>query len=152
MSVKIPYFKQKKWYTCGAACARMILASAGIKKSEQVLSKQLKINNIDGTLTKNLILLFKKYNFKTISKQNSSISELKNLLKNNYFIILLFFIEKENIDHFTIVRKITKTRIFLLDSHLGKNKKFKISQFNKIWHSDSRFEKKKKWFLALKLV
>jgi ABC-type bacteriocin/lantibiotic exporter with double-glycine peptidase domain len=148
--LKLPYFKQKTDYTCGPACVRMILANFKIKKPEHILSKELKTSKKRGTLTKELISLFKKYNFQAISHKNSSLGEIKNLLSQNYLIILLHYIPSEKLDHYSIAKKITNTHIFLLDPYLGKNHSYKLKEYSKIWHSDPRFEKKKKWFLAVK--
>jgi len=34
IKLKVPYFKQEKWYTCGPACLRMLLACFDVTTSE----------------------------------------------------------------------------------------------------------------------
>ncbi|MCD6456521.1 MAG: C39 family peptidase [Methanophagales archaeon] len=42
MKLKIPYFRQEKWFTCGPACLRMLLTFIGIEISEDEIERFLK--------------------------------------------------------------------------------------------------------------
>lgn len=151
MKPKIQYFKQQTNYSCGAAVVRSILASLNVKKSEKEISRLLFTNKQRGTYTKNLINLIKELKLKYKTKSNSSISELKKFLNQDYLIILLYYLEKDKTDHYAIIKNISKDKIYLLDPYLGPDTSYKITEFNKIWHSDKRFEHKNKWFLAIKI-
>lgn len=38
-NIKVPYFKQENWYTCGPAGLRMVLAYIGIIKTENEVTE-----------------------------------------------------------------------------------------------------------------
>jgi len=147
--MKIPYFKQQTKYTCDPACIRMILSSFGIKKPENLIAKSLKTNKIRGTYQKNFADFFKRRKFKLISKSNSSISELRRLIRS-HTILVSYYIQKEKVDHYSIIKNIDSKFIYFLDPFYGENHKYKISHFKKIWKSNPRYENNKRWFLAIK--
>lgn len=153
--MKIPYFKQTTNYSCAAAVFKMILASRGIKQSERALSKVICSANPRGTYTKELVKLARKFNLECKEKSDSSISELKKLQKTHNIIILLFETPRMKTrtadDHYLILKSVAKDSIFFLDPYSG-NRKMSIEKFKQVWHSDYRFEKKDRWFLAIKFA
>jgi len=38
-NIKVPFFRQEVWYSCGPACMRMILAFLGIIKTEEEITE-----------------------------------------------------------------------------------------------------------------
>lgn len=127
----------------------MVLSSFKINKTEKSIAKSLKTNKIRGTYQNSLVDFFKRRKFKIVSKSNSSLSDLRKLVKT-HIILVSYYIPKEKVDHYVIINKINSKSIYFLDPFYGQNHKFSISGFKKVWKSDSRYENNKKWFLAIK--
>lgn len=146
----IPYFKQETNFTCSAACMKMILASLGIKKSEKSLAKLIKTTRLHGALHKNFPIIPEKYKLNYIVKRNSSFEELKRLQKEGYRIILSYYAFKGTIPHSAILKDINSKFIYLIDPWFGPEHKYPLKRFKKLWISDKKFEKEKRWLMAIK--
>ena len=144
------YHKQETEYTCGAAAMRMVLESIGINRSEKEIAKLLKTNKIRGTWHKNFPIVAEKYKLNCIVRRNARISDLKKLQKENYSIILCYYCPAEKVDHYSLLRKIDSRFIYFWDPWFGPNHKYSLNHFNKIWKSDPKYEKEKKWLIAMK--
>ena len=146
--MNIPYFKQQKDYYCGSAVMQMVLASFGIKKSQSTLARELKTKNDNiGTKNSEMVRLSRKYLANIKSKQKTTISELKKYLDKGSIIIVSYFYVLDKTGHFAIVKKITKSRIYLIDPATGPNTRYSLKHFKKIWHDN---EKTRGWHLILK--
>ena len=146
--MKIPYFKQKKDYYCGPAVIQMALASFGIKKSQDILAKELKTKNDNiGTKNSSMVKVCKKYIPEVKHREDRSISKMKKYLNKNYLVIVSYFYEPDKTGHFAIVEKITEKNIYLTDPEDGPNKSLELKHFNKIWYDN---ERNVGWHLALK--
>jgi predicted double-glycine peptidase len=148
--MKFNYYKQEKSYTCGAAAMRMVLEQLGIKKTEKQLVKLLKTNKVRGTWHKAFSRIAKKYALHHVEKRNAKISDLKRLQKEKYLIIVCYFISSEKIDHYAVVRKIDSKYIYFWDPFFGPKHKYLLSYFRKIWKSNPKYEKEKRWLFAVK--
>ena len=147
----IPYYKQKKVWSCGVASMRMVLESIGIKISRTELEKLLKSNETSGTWNKAFPAAAEKFKLNYVVGRNSDIKELKKLLKEKYKIIIGYYLGgKFNRGHYSVVRKIDSKKIHLLDPWFGAGKKFELSYFNKIWKNNPEKDNEKKWFFAVK--
>jgi len=144
------YHKQETKYTCGEACLIMFYNKINIKKTESQLTKKLKPSYVYGTTQQKLNNFAKKQKFYYTSKGNSTIKELKKLLKEDCFIIVNYLIEEENEGHYSVVKDITKTKIIFFDPYLGKNFSLLIKKFEKLWNMVGRKNNENKWFIALK--
>ncbi|MBI3623730.1 C39 family peptidase [Candidatus Pacearchaeota archaeon] len=143
-----PYHKQESAYTCGAACMRMVFEKLGIKKSEKQMKRLLGTNKIKGTAEKEFPRIAEKYKINYIVERRGKLSDLKKLHKEGWLIIVCYHNIKENVDHYSVLRKIDNTYIHLYDPWSFPDHKFKISYFKKIWKTKA--EKDLRWFIALK--
>ncbi|MDP1696167.1 MAG: cysteine peptidase family C39 domain-containing protein [archaeon] len=148
--MSITYHKQETNFTCSAACMRMILASFGIKKSEKSLAKLLKTNRIRGALHKDFPTVLENYKLNYIVKRNASFDDIKQLHKEEYKIILSYYAFNGKIPHSAILKNINSRFIYLIDPWFGPNHKYSLKKFKKLWVSDKRFEKEKRWLMAVK--
>src|SRR3989339_271220 len=148
MSLK--YYPQETEYSCGPAAMRIALSGLKIEKSEEELIKLLNTSAKHGTYFQDFILLTKKLKLSYISEANSSISNLTNLIKNKYIIIICYYSKKEQCDHFSVVKKMDKENIYFSDPWFGQNHKYSLSYFQTIWRNIGRPNPAKKWFLAIK--
>ena len=147
MKNKIKYLKQQKNWTCGPACMRIVLSAFNINKSEKFLSQIMKTNKKTGTSFKQFKKTAKKFNLKYIEKDNADIKQLKILIKNNFVVIVGYFLKDEKEEHYAVVKKISEDKIYLLDTEKGKNHSLIIEYFNKVWRANPKI---KRWFIAIK--
>jgi ABC-type bacteriocin/lantibiotic exporter with double-glycine peptidase domain len=150
MSEEIPYFKQEAEWTCGAAVMRMVLASFGIHKTEKQLISSLETNKQIGTWEFELPKLAEKYKLTYFVERNGTIANLRRYLKDGFRIIVCYYIIQDREAHFAVLHKINTKYIFLHDPWFGKDHKFELPYFRKVWESDPVHEKDKRWFIAIK--
>lgn len=146
----IPYYEQETIYTCGPACMRMVLASLGIKKSEDQLTKLLGTNKIRGTNHRDFVSLAEKFKLRYSVNREATIHDLKYYYNNHYKIIVCYFHTKDKEGHYAIIRKLTPSKITLMDPIDGPRKTYSINYFNKIWSSRKTFNKERSWFMAIR--
>jgi ABC-type bacteriocin/lantibiotic exporter with double-glycine peptidase domain len=147
--MKIPYHKQQRFNTCGPAAMRMVLEHFGIKKSEQELVKVLKTNIFQGTLHKNLVKAAWLYDLRYYSFGNAAIKDLKDFQDKGYAIIVAYR-PPEDFYHYAVLKEIDDKYIHLYDPWYGPLTKYALEDFIQRWKSNPLFEKKKRWFIAMK--
>jgi len=147
--LKIPYYKQKRDYSCGAAALRMVLASFEIKKTEEELLKALQTTSKKGTHSSAFAGAARGYRLNFATKKNASIADLKKYLKKGFGVIVGYFYEPEDTGHYAVVKNISKTTVYLLDPTLGPNHSYSILEFKKLWLKGFKHERGKRWFFAL---
>ncbi len=147
----IPYYRQEKDWSCGAACFRMVLASLGIYRSERYIIKLLGTNGRYGTRNKSFPLLAEKYLFDHIVQRNSSLDELRLAYRKGYKIIVNYHLRDEDTGHFSVVDKITAGSISLFDPWDGR-RKYSLSLFLKAWNTvDFKLaDVEKRWFFGMR--
>ncbi len=133
----------------------MILEFFGFKKSEKEVAKLVRSSPAHGTWFKDLSNAAKKLKLNPVEKENGKISELKQLIREGYKIIVCYLDLKEKaygmvIDHYSVVKKIDDKNIYLFDPYYGKKHKYTVDYFRKIWKSRERRDKADGWFLAIK--
>lgn len=148
--MKVPFYKQETSWTCGAAAMRMALGALNIKKSENELVKILKTNKVRGTYIKSFKILASKLDLKYVEMTNASFKDIKSLLKKNHVIIINYYFPRDKLDHYAVVKSISKERIFLLDPWYGISHSYNLTYFKRIWKSDPRWEDIKCWIIGLK--
>lgn len=150
MMVQIPYYEQQTKYTCGPACMRMVLASLGIHKKEGQITKLLGTNKIRGTNHGDFVSLAEKYKLRYSVNREATIDELKYYYKNHYKIIICYFHPVEKDGHYAVVRKLTNTKITLMDPIDGPNKTYSLNYFRKVWGTRKTYNKERSWFMAIR--
>ena len=146
----IQFYKQETKWSCGAASMRMVLEFCGIRKTEKQVIKLLGTNKIRGTWAKLYPQLAEKYNLNYSVRRNSTIKEMKALMKQGYIILTSYYVPKERVDHFVIVNKLDKDYIYFYDPFYGPDHKYKLSYFEKIWRTDPEYDNEKEWFISVK--
>lgn len=148
--MKIPYFRQERIWTCGAAAFRMVLAYFEIKRSESQLVKMLKTGKKMGVKNKRFSEIAERFKLSYIVRRNSSLRDLRRYLKRKFAIIIHYYVPKLKEDHYAVIKRISKERIFLLDPWFGDNHSIDIDKFLKIWKENPKYGKEKKWFIGIK--
>ena len=146
----IPYYRQEKDWSCGATCFRMILASFGIRRSENYIIKLLGTNGRYGTRNKAFPLLAEKFHFTYLVRRNSSLHELRLAYRQGYRIIVNYHLRDEDTGHFSVIEKLTAKSISLLDPWEGR-RKYSLHSFLKAWNTvDPKLaDVEKRWFFGV---
>ena len=146
---EITYDKQDTESSCGPACLKMALEASGIYTKEETIREQVKPDREKGTTTKAMAEFLNRYkSFQIVEKEDSSISDLEELDKKGFTIIVLFIERKYNEGHYSIFKSNKNEEITLLDPLHGPNSKMKTSEFLERWKGD--FEPKRRWLIAIK--
>ena len=147
MILDIPYYRQKKEYTCAAACLRMIFMYFGTKKREGTITRALGTNKEYGTPNSNVINLARKYGFYCyVHEEVAGINQVRDFIDLKLPIIVNYQEPRENIGHFAVVVGYTSDEIVLHDPvHMGRFR-LKNAEFKRRWYGDSGH---KKWILVL---
>lgn len=75
-NIDVPYFEQEKYYTCGPACLRMILASNGIIRSEAEIIAACNTTK-KGTTSTKISQAAYQFNLQASAIKNANISDIK---------------------------------------------------------------------------
>jgi ABC-type bacteriocin/lantibiotic exporter with double-glycine peptidase domain len=142
------YFRQSTMYSCGAASMQMLLEPFGIRKSEKQIGRMLHTNKISGTKPEMFPKIAEKYGFNYSVKRYATIKDLKDFIKNDYLIMVSYYYVPYDTDHYSVVRKIWRKRIYLLDPLAGPDKEYSLSYFEKLWKGKDKDEPN--WLFALK--
>ncbi len=129
--IKLKPFKQSKGY-CGPASLKMVLSAYGINRSENYLAIFTKCSRERGCDDEDIVRAAKEFGFKGYAKQNSSIKEVKQLVKKGIPVIVEWF-SPEEAGHYSVVVGFEKDKIILADPHFGEIKKHKIKWFEERW-------------------
>lgn len=132
MHLKLKPYKQSKGM-CGPTSLRIVLNYYGIKKSEEELKKLLKVQKYLYDVSIKLMLgAAKKLGFKAKYKTNSSIKEIRRLIKKKIPVIIGWYAPSRG-SHYSVVEGIDKQNIYIADPELGKIVPLKIKEFEKWW-------------------
>ncbi|MCZ7401173.1 MAG: C39 family peptidase [Candidatus Methanoperedens sp.] len=140
-NIKVPFFRQEVWYTCGPACMRMILAFLGIIKTEEEITEVCDTTEL-GTTPTQISQAFEILGIKASSVKNTNIEELKNEIKEGRPVIAL--IDPSSINggisgfgHFIVIVGIKDEEIEYHDPDEpeGKNLKCDFEAFIRAWNA-----------------
>ena len=129
--IKLKLFKQSKGY-CGPAALKIVLSAYGINKSESFLAKITGSSRIRGCDEENLVKAAEELGLRGYVKQNSSIQEVKRLVKKGIPVIVDWF-SPEEAGHYSVVVGFEKNKIILADPHFGKLREHSIEWFEERW-------------------
>lgn len=147
---KLEYSRQTTDYTCGPASIKMVLNYFGFSKSEKELAEIFNTDSKKGTRIKNFISGVRSLEFEYIIKTNSDFKDLRRFQRKGYVVVVCYFIPEENLDHYSVLKKVGIKNIYFFDPWFGKNHKYSKNYFKKIWRCDESFDKEKAWCAALK--
>lgn len=87
MPAKPPLYRQETDYSCAPACLRMVLAGAGIEKSEEDL-REISDCTIEGTDALKIVDAARSLGFTNSRKFNLEFDDLKSFLSQNIYPIV----------------------------------------------------------------
>ena len=128
----VPYHKQEVWFSCFAACIRMILEYHGIKKSERELRVLSKITPKDGGFWPFIELGLESLGLHFYWGYNFSLDELKELTENETPVIVSL-LTAEDANHTVVVTGVTDRLVIVNDPERGENVKVVVEKFLEAW-------------------
>ena len=149
LSEKTEFSPQIKDWSCGPAVVQMILQSLGNERSESELISSMKANPERGTSPNRMVSFLRDLGIECNSKENSSLSEIEENLKD-FHVVVLYFLKDWSVDHYALVRGVKGGKITLFDPWYGKNHDYGSEHFEEIWHGDPKFGNVKKWMMRVK--
>lgn len=127
------YYQQLDITDCGAACLAMIASHFGQNLNIAEVREKAGTDNI-GTNLNGLLIAAKKYGFKVFAAKGTEGAISPNI--HTPFIAHIHIMRDDNtwVDHYVVVKKITKKSIEIWDPDpLYKKKKISYEQFFKFW-------------------
>lgn len=138
--MQLPYYKQEKDYTCGAATARMMINGLlNINKTESFYAALLKTNEDVGTQREWFENLNSLNNIECKTGTHATLQTLQQLMQEDYFIALLYILHLPNekpIGHWAVLKKLNKNTIILQDPWMGDDHQLPLPFFLENWYSD----------------
>ena len=147
------YFKQTQGFSCGPACARMMLHELGIEVQEDELIKEMEAASHKGTPMENWQLLAPKYGVEVISKQPGTLEEIEKLRSDGWKITILIMAD---VPHYLGFLGIENGRVYMHDPWDTPNYSLLERNFMKKWvihpekcRKDSIYISNR-WFVGIK--
>ncbi|MFH1308343.1 MAG: cysteine peptidase family C39 domain-containing protein [archaeon] len=136
--------KQKFHNDCGPAALATVFCYYNKCQDYPELLKKSELSK--GTDNPKMKEMAEEIGFKTFTKENSSLEDIKNYLARNIPVIINYIEPELNWGHYAIITNIND-KITLANPDTGKQEKMEISEFEKRWISGSG--KYKRWMLAV---
>lgn len=140
------YYKQRTGYTCGVACARMVLHAVGRKTSRDKLIKMLRPTKETGTHNHAFPRVAEKLKLSYVVGRDSSWQELRRIFNAGYVIIVCYWLEDEKTGHYAVIKSVNNDGVVLMDPWYGPMHKVSKSWFLRNWHGTQE----KRWFFGIK--
>jgi len=146
VKLKVPYYKQENWNSCGPAALQMVFGYFKHNFSQGKIAKQAKTNAKRGTKNYDMIRVALEHGFYVYANDNSTFFEIRYFLEKGLPVIVNFIEPDGESGHFAVASGITSREIILHDPWNGKNFKIIHKEFSKRWHSgDNKF---KEWIMV----
>lgn len=129
--INLKPFKQSRGF-CGPASLKMVFSAYNINLSEKHIARMTKSNRKFGCKESEIISFAKRKGFNAFQKFNSSINELKSLVRNGIPVIVEWF-SPDEASHYSVIVGFKNNKIFIADPHFGKIIERKIKWFNERW-------------------
>jgi 8-oxo-dGTP pyrophosphatase MutT (NUDIX family)/predicted double-glycine peptidase len=134
MKLNIKLTKQQKGY-CGPTSVKMVMDYKGIKRSQEQWADILGATKKSGCTPEQIINGLKKLNFQVIYKKNSSLEELKNLIKNKTPPII-YWEPVKKYGHYSVLAGINSKNIFIANPRKPIITKMSTLEFLEKWHDE----------------
>jgi hypothetical protein len=116
---------------CGPASLKAVLGFFGINIELSELAEKSKATKEDGVKSEGLLQAANIYGFDGEIKDNSSISELRSVIKSGIPVIVDWW--KNDDGHYSVVTDINNTELKLMDPESGSSVWINLDEFNSLW-------------------
>ena len=127
------YFKQSHGFSCGPACARMMLHELGVEVQEEELIEVMEAASHKGTPMENWHFLREKYGVEVVTKQPGSLEELCLLRKQGWQVTVLILAD---VPHYVGFLGVKKGRVYMHDPWNRPNYSLLERNFYRKWRID----------------
>lgn len=137
----IPHHEQSTEWTCGPAAMRMALATIGIRRTETQLIRAMGTNRRWGTPNRSFPLTCEHLKLDYVVRRKSTLRALRDLLDEEYVVIVCYTPVDENFGHYSVVRGIGAKEISLVDPLRGPGERYTRREFLDLWkgHEEPRW-------------
>lgn len=149
MKLKLKHYSQKKDYTCGPTCLKMVLEYYGTKISRAKIIKLCKTTRKEGTTNKNMVKAARELGFNVFAMHERRVTEVTRNLHKGYPVIVSFTDPKLKDGHYSVVIGYhqKKKQLVLADPYHGVDHTHSLKEFSKYWHN--HYEVSKKWMMVI---
>ncbi len=146
--LRVPYFKQKKDYTCGPASLKMVLRFFGMNEREDAISRNVKTNE-NGTRHMPIINFARKKGFYCFVHEGSGMNHIKHFIDQGLPVIVNYIEPSSNEGHYSVVVGYNDNSVIMRDPWNGKEFKVNKDSFIERWHDSHKGYKCSRWILVL---
>lgn len=141
MKLKVPYYPQKKPYSCGAASLHMVFGYYGFHIPEHEIRELGDFNDENGLSREELVELAKEYDFWCNTKTKSTLDDLINTIEKKMPVIFDWNAPKLG-PHFSVLYGYENNKLYIHDPYKIRNG-MEYEKFLKFWNFDSP----KRWLM-----
>ena len=109
----------------------MLFEYWGVVPTEAEIAKAAGASKEKGATMAGLIKAARYFGFRTFSKKNSTLNDLRHFIKKRVPVLVDWFLEDDG--HYSIVIAIDKQNIVLMDPTLKGKRKMSLQKFLRIW-------------------
>lgn len=152
--VQIPHHGQETDHTCGPAALRMILdALWGIRVEEESLAKRLGTDAHIGTRQRVLARFVGELGLEAVVHHtDTDVSEIGRLMDEGHVVVVCYWLDAEDTDHYAVVSRIDGHRIVLQDPWTGPETELSLEVFDAAWRCDNTVANRRdRWLLAVRV-
>lgn len=141
---------QSTWFNCWPASLKMILNSLWVYQniSQETISEICK-TNYKWTTSENLQNCLIYLRLKSIIISNWTLEDLK-FYKSKWYKLMIWHWSWFGLWHYSVIHKIEKNRIFILDPIRWINIDYKLTEFYEEYWNLWNHKEGKRWFVAIK--
>ncbi len=147
MKLDVPYFKQDKIYSCGAATLQMVFKYFGVFKSEQEISGKLGISSDKGVNNEQMRKVAQDYGFYCYVNEDAPFEEILEYLNLNLPVIVNFIEPTYNEGHYAVAVGFEDENLILNDPWNGQGFKISRENFEQNWRSEH--SRNHRWLLVI---
>ena len=150
--LSVPFYHQKKPYTCGPAVMRMVFRYFGHVYDEIELERRLKAEPLLGTRHRYLIRIARRNGFYSYVNHGSNLAELKYFLSLELPPIVRLSARlgsDKDEGHYAVVTAVTKRHIYLNDPWRGADFQISVKSFLREWRDNETGKTYERWMMVL---
>ncbi len=131
MKLKLKVFRQTKEGYCGPDSIKTVLDYYGLNKSEREIAKAVCVTKKEGCTPQQIISGMKKFGLNAYYKKDSTLKQIKDLLKKN--IPPMIYWGRHGEGHYSVITGIGKNNVWIADPENKKVINLKMKYFLRRW-------------------